>query len=130
MSHRNEQAKQKSSKKTILLVEDDENIGEVLIQVISEETPYIAILATDGFEALKTVNEIKPDLFILDYHLPHMNGLELYDQLHARHELSHVPAIMISARLPKAELHQRHIQGMHKPLDLDEFLQAIDELLT
>ncbi len=39
--------------KTILLVEDDINIGEVLVQAITQETSYLAVLAADGFEALK-----------------------------------------------------------------------------
>ena len=68
--------------KTILLVEDDVNIGEVLVQAITQETPYHAMLVPDGFEALKAVKKTMPDLLILDYHLPRMTGIELYDQLH------------------------------------------------
>ena len=116
--------------KTILLVEDDANIGEVLVQAITQETPYMALLVADGFEALKTVNGIKPNLFILDYQLPRMNGIELYDHLHAIKTLEHTPALMMSARLPHKELEKRQIQGMNKPLDLDEFLQTIEELLA
>lgn len=116
--------------KTILLVEDDANIGEVLVQAIAQETPYMAILVADGFEALSTVQGIKPNLFILDYQLPRMNGIELYDRLHAQEELAQIPAIMMSARLPQQELEKRHIIGMNKPIDLDDFLEAIDDLLV
>lgn len=116
--------------KTVLLVEDDVNIGEVLVQAIMQETPHFAILAADGFEALNTVQNIRPNLFILDYHLPRMNGIELFDHLHAMETLEHVPAIMISARLPEKELARRNMQGMNKPIDLDEFLQRIEELLV
>ena len=116
--------------KTILIVEDDENIGEVLMQAIEQETPYRAVLATDGFAALNAITNIEPDLFILDYHLPHMHGLDLYDRLHTTTGLEAVPAMMISARLPQKELSTRNIVGMNKPLDLDEFLQAIDQLLS
>lgn len=116
--------------KTMLLVEDDINIGEVFVQVISQETPHIAILASDGIEALERVKSIKPNLFILDYQLPRMNGLELYDRLHAIEGLEQVPAIMMSARLPQQELKKRKIAGMNKPIDLDEFLQTIEKLLA
>lgn len=115
--------------KTMLIVEDDEYIGEVLVQAILQETSYLAVLVPDGPAALHTAAEIKPSLFILDYQLPRMNGIELYDRLHAMPELGRVPAMMISARLPQRELEKRDILGMHKPLDLDEFLQAIDSLL-
>lgn len=116
--------------KTILLVEDDSNIGEVFAQAIVQETTYLAILVSDGNEALNTVKNIKPNLFILDYHLPRMNGIELYDTLHAVKGLEQVPAIMMSARLPRQELEKRKIIGLNKPIDLDEFLQTIEQLLT
>lgn len=116
--------------KTILVVEDDVGIGSFLAQAISQETNHQAMLVTDGFQAIKTVMDIKPDLFILDYQLPRMNGIELYDKLHATQGLEKVPAIVISARLPKQELDKRKIVGMNKPLELDEFLQTIDELLA
>jgi len=116
--------------KTILVVEDDMYIGEVLVQAITQETPFIAILVQSGDEALNTVKGIKPNLFILDYQLPRMNGIELYDQLHANTDLEHVPALMISAQLPTKELKKRNIKGMNKPLDLDEFLQTIEQFLA
>jgi DNA-binding response OmpR family regulator len=115
--------------KSILVVEDDVGIGSFLAQAISQETHHQALLVTDGFQALKTVMDIKPSLFILDYQLPRMNGIELYDKLHATEGLDAVPAILISARLPKQEIDKRHIIGMSKPLELDEFLHTIEELL-
>jgi CheY-like chemotaxis protein len=116
--------------KTILVVEDDANIGEVLVQAITQETPYIAVLAANGFEALKTAQGVKPNLFILDYQLPRMDGLELFDRLQTIAGLEDIPAIMISARLPQKELARRNIHGMNKPIDLDDFLQTIDRFLN
>ena len=118
-----------ASIKTILVVEDDVGIGSFLAQAISQETRHQALLVTDGFQALKTVMDIKPSLFILDYQLPRMNGIELYDKLHTIDGLDNVPAILISARLPKKEIDTRHITGLSKPLELDEFLHTIEELL-
>lgn len=117
------------SVKTILLVEDDTNISEVLVQAITQETSFVVSHVNNGFDALKVVKGIKPNLFILDYQLPQMSGIELYDRLHQIPELSYVPAIMMSARLPEKELGSRNILGMSKPLDLDEFLQNIEEFL-
>jgi CheY-like chemotaxis protein len=117
--------------KTILLVEDDVNIGEVLLQVIAQETPYIAVLAPSGSEALQVIHNVKPNLFILDYQLPQMNGIALYDQLHASPELVNVRAIMISAHLPQKDISSRPgIFGLPKPIDLDEFLNTIEKLIT
>lgn len=119
-----------SRPKTILIVEDDLNIGEVLVQAIIQETSHQAMLVQDGFEALKVIENITPHLFILDYHLPRMNGIELYDRLQTLPTLTSVPAIMMSARLPQSDLATRDIRGMNKPLDLDDFLQTIEELLN
>jgi CheY-like chemotaxis protein len=116
--------------KSILVVEDDSDIGLFLIQAITQETTHQAMLVADGFAALKAVKSIKPDLFILDYWLPIMNGIELYDRLHAMKELENIPAIMISAQLPKRELEKRKLNSMNKPLELDEFLRLIEQLLA
>ncbi|MDQ2714025.1 MAG: response regulator [Chloroflexota bacterium] len=115
---------------TILVVEDDESVGMFLVEAISQETSYCALLVSDGLQALRAVENIKPGLFILDYQLPNMNGIELYDRLHAMQGLEATPALMMSARLPAHELERRHITGMRKPLDLDHLLHTIERLLA
>ena len=116
--------------KMILVVEDDAGIGSFLVQAITQETPYLALLVSDGFQALNAVANVKPSLFILDYQLPRMNGIELYDRLHTTKEMEHVPAIIISARLPRKEIEERKIIGMNKPLELDDLLKTIEKLLA
>jgi len=131
MSQGKEQSQKEkdASIKTVLVVEDDTGIGTFLVQAILQETHHHALLVTDGFQAMKTVSNIKPSLFILDYQLPRMNGLELYDHLHATQGLEHIPALIISARLPRQEVEKRKLVSMSKPLELDEFLQTIEKLL-
>ncbi|HXL35712.1 MAG TPA: response regulator [Ktedonobacteraceae bacterium] len=117
--------------KVILIVEDDEDVGEFLVAAIQQETPYHPILVRDGFAAFKTVHDMKPDLFILDYQLPHINGIEVYDQLRARQELVDVPALLMTAGtgMPRHALEKRKIVGLNKPLELSTFLKMIDNLL-
>src|SRR5512142_1592212 len=116
--------------KVILIVEDDEDVGSFLVQAIQQETPYHPIWVSDGFAAFKTVHNMKPDLFILDYQLPHMNGIEVYDQLRARQELADVPALLMTAGtgMPRHSLEKRKIVGLSKPLELSAFLEMIDKL--
>jgi DNA-binding response OmpR family regulator len=116
--------------KTILVVEDDELIGAFLAEAISQETPYHPLLVSDGFEALRVTHDIRPSMFLLDYHLPRMNGIELYDELHAREGLETVPAILVSANLPLSELTKRGIPGIKKPFDLDQLLQEIEKIIV
>src|SRR5438445_13324205 len=111
MPHSKEQAHEEEDTKAkmVLVVEDDIGIGNFLVQAISQETSHHALLVADGFQALKAVASIKPSLFILDYQLPRMNGIELYDKLHTTKGLEEIPAIVISARLPKHEIEKRRI---------------------
>jgi CheY-like chemotaxis protein len=114
---------------TVMIVEDDVHIGAFLVEAISGETPYHALLVTNGAEALETLQHLRPNLLILDYHLPGIDGLEVYDRVHSMPEMQQVPAIMMSARLPQRELEKREIVGINKPFDLDDFLQTVKDLL-
>jgi DNA-binding response OmpR family regulator len=117
---------------TILLVEDDPYISSFLVEAIAHETPYRAIVASDSNAALKVVRHFTPCLFILDYGLPGMNGIELYDHLHINHELATIPAILITAdrNVPQQKIQQRHLSAFMKPLELDAFLSTIETLLA
>src|SRR6478672_5481406 len=94
----------KTSIKTILLVEDDSVIAELLIQMITQETHYQVVSVPDGLEALDLVRKIKPQLLILDYRLPTIHGIELHDRLHNTEGLEHVPTIMLSVNAPLQEI--------------------------
>src|SRR5215470_15174226 len=115
--------------KTILLVEDDTVIAELLIQMITQETNYHVFAVPDGPEALDLVRNIKPQLFILDYWLPTIHGIDLYDRLHNTKGLEQVPTIMLSVNAPLREIKQRQIIYMRKPFDMYKLLEEIDKLL-
>jgi len=121
-----------ATSKTILLVEDDPSISSLLEEAIEQETPYRAIVATDSHAALKLVQHFTPCLFILDYGLPDMNGIELYDRLHLNHALAPIPAILITAsrQLPQQQLQQRQLIAFRKPFELDALLATIETLLN
>jgi CheY-like chemotaxis protein len=118
--------------KTVLLVEDDVSNSMFFEQAIAQETPYLARLAITGAEALVVVKEIKPDLFILDYRLHDMNGVELYDLLHEMKGLEDIPAIIMSASLDQHayEIEQRHLIGIGKPIELDIFIAMIERVVA
>ena len=116
--------------KTVLVGEDDTAIGEFLVAIFKTETSYQALLATDGFQALEMVKNLVPDLFILDYRLPSMNGLELYDHFQMTEELKAIPALLLSAHAPLREMKKRNISFVKKPFELEELLETIEKLLA
>jgi CheY-like chemotaxis protein len=113
----------------ILVVEDDENIGEIIVQTVQSETPCQAICVPNGSQALELVQGVKPRLFLIDYRLPGMNGLELYDHLHSKKELQTIPAVLMSANAPAQELRKRDLYYLKKPFELEELLQVIDRFV-
>jgi len=116
--------------KTILLVEDDTTIAELLVQMITQETHHQVFAVPDGPQALDLVKNVKPQLLILDYLLPTIHGIELYDRLHDTDGLERVPTIMLSVHAPLREINQRQIMYMRKPFDMDKLLDTIDNLLV
>ena len=120
--------------KSILIVEDDANVGSYLIEAIRQESPYHSLLVVNSERALEVVKHIKPDLFLLDYHLSSMNGIELYDRLHATEGLEAIPAIIMSASLPQElldkEIKQRHLTALPSPHELHALLATLQELLA
>ena len=117
-------------KPTILVIEDDDSIGAFLVEALAQETQYKALLVTDGFQALQIVDKVQPCLFITDYRLPLMNGLELYDLLKAKQTLKDTPAILMSAQLPEQEVQKRNMVGLNKPFELDDLLDTVERLLA
>ena len=117
--------------KVILLVENNIEHAQTISDFISMETPHRVLMA-DSQGALKFVQLCKPDLLLLDYLLDGITGIILYDHLHANHELEDVPAVIISAALDqcKEDLQSRSLHGLKKPIDTDELLSLIGELLA
>jgi CheY-like chemotaxis protein len=118
--------------KMIFIVEDDEAVGALLVQAIEQETSYQAVLTSDGFQALKMLRTVKPDVLLLDYGLPDMNGLELYDTIHAVNVLERIPALIISAEAARIqkEVKARHLPQLKKPFELTHLFEAIERLFS
>lgn len=123
-------AKHISRSSIILIVEDDAAIGAFLQQLIEEEMPYTSIVVSDGPSALEKARQIHPCLFLLDYRLPGMNGVELYDHLQNMAESKGVPAIMMSATLPTEELRKRGIYPLRKPMEIGNVIRMITHALA
>lgn len=118
-------------KRIVVVVEDDKPIGELLAGVINEEEGYRAIHVTRPSEALRAMEQIKPDLLVLDVGLPGMSGLELYDRLHEDERLRSVPVMFETAvsREHESEFRKRGIRKvLQKPFDLNELIATVKEL--
>jgi CheY-like chemotaxis protein len=118
--------------KLILLVVHDELIGAFLARTIKREMTHHVLFATHEHQALKVAQEVKPDLFLLDYTFAWGDGFALYDQLHATGGLEEVPALLcnISARFPRQHLKKLYLSDGGRSAELENFLHTIQEVLA
>jgi len=115
----------------VIVVEDDRPIGELLAGVINDDEGYYAIHVMRPTEALRAMEQVKPDLLVLDVGLPGMSGLELWDRLHRDERLRSVPVMFETAVSieNKAEFKKRGIRNvLQKPFDLNELMANVREL--
>ncbi len=83
--------------KTILIVEDDKDILELIVWHLNTEG-YRVFAAGDGIKGYELAGREKPDLIILDLMLPSMDGLEICKRLKRSEAFEHVPVIMLTAK--------------------------------
>src|SRR5581483_4781638 len=69
-----------------ILIVDDEPFNLDLLEQELADYPYVIERAADGVEALEKTASFKPDVILLDYMMPRMNGLEVVRQLRASQE--------------------------------------------
>ena len=84
------------SQKTLLLVDDD----AVMIRTLREglSTSYKVLPANSGVNALKILERAKPDLILLDYEMPGMNGPEVLAILRSKDETAKIPVMFLTAK--------------------------------
>lgn len=109
---------------TILLIEDDEAIRNVIYEALVN---YKVIATEDTRDILALIAEHKPDLVLMDYILPNINGGELCHLIKTNPETAGLPVIIISG-YPRV-LYSLGSYGcdsiLEKPFDLSELLETI-----
>jgi DNA-binding response OmpR family regulator len=115
---------------TVLVVEDDPTVAELVRAVINDVPGWGAIVAYDGRAALGLLEHVPVDVLVLDVMLPGMSGIELLAELRRRPEWYDPPVIMMSANvsaqaIEKALGRDAFLQFLPKPFDIDDLLGAI-----
>lgn len=90
------------AKETILVVEDDKDITE-MIEYNLEKEGYVIVSAATGEESIDVAKKLSPDLVILDLMLPGMDGFETCRKLKADERTARIPIIMLTARSREAD---------------------------
>jgi DNA-binding NtrC family response regulator len=115
---------------TILIVDDEPNV-RLVFRTALESTGYRIVEATDGEEALSTLETSSPDLVILDLQMPRLNGMATLRQI--REMEIEIPVVIVTAhgRVPDAVEAMRlgAIDFLSKPLTPDELRKVVSEVI-
>ena len=119
--------------KKILVVDDEKHIVR-LVQVNLERNGYRVVTAYDGREALKKIEEEKPDLVVLDVIMPQMDGFEVLKELRTKEETRDLPVIMLTAKAQDNDVFRGWRAGVDcyltKPFVPQELLIFIKRILA
>ena len=115
-------------------IEDNETNIEVMRGILGLR-PQVALTASVlGLDGLQAVRRDRPDLILLDMHLPDVDGLELLHQLQRDSSLAAIPVVVVSADATPGRQAQVLAAGarhyLTKPVALAPFLAVLDELLA
>ena len=121
-------------KKTILLIDDDQLQRDTVLTYLLAENDLELHLAGDGKTGLMLTDKIKPDLILLDWMMPEMDGLEVLRTLKSNKNTTHIPVIMITAKNTAHEVEKVSKLGaagyLAKPIDIDLLRSRIRSSLT
>ena len=117
----------------ILIVEDnDKNLK--LVRDVLQVKGFSTIEAGSAEDGIKLAVERKPDLILMDIHLPGMNGIEALKVLRADAATAAIPVIAVTASVMPQDRNQITEAGFNayvaKPINLKEFLDAVRDMLA
>jgi CheY-like chemotaxis protein len=116
----------KTHMKTIVVVDDEYGLADVLASTFFD-IGYIVHTAADGVQGLEIMAEHPPDLVILDFTMPLLDGPGVLTAMKGDPTLSAVPVVLISA-MPESVVSMRcsgYVTFLRKPFDFDAILGAV-----
>ena len=116
----------------ICYVEDDEDIQRIVRMSLERVGKMTVAVVSDPTQALQAFAEFRPDLVMLDWMMPVLDGPALFKQMKLRPETSALPVVFITARASQRDLDELKSLGAagtiskpFSPRDLPEQLRAI-----
>ncbi|GAC1333720.1 MAG: hypothetical protein NVS2B16_31430 [Chloroflexota bacterium] len=115
--------------KDVLIAEDDSDILSLVLAVLTDEG--YSVRSTMGANTLRAVRERKPDVVLLDYQMPGMNGVQIAQRIREDPETSDIPIVAMTAAgraaLVCTEMDANGCLG--KPFDIDELVSVVQRLV-
>jgi CheY-like chemotaxis protein len=98
--------------KSILLIDDEETIQEVVQVGIEIESDWQVAIASSGLEGINLAQSQQPDAILLDVMMPEMDGIDTLSHLKSNHKTSAIPVIFLTAKAQAEEKNQFQSLGV------------------
>jgi excisionase family DNA binding protein len=122
-----------SGKKKVLIVDDDAEIIELIVDVLVRDGRFETETASSGYEAGISTQQFRPDLILLDYMLPDINGNVVCQTIRKNPEFESIKIIIVSGVVKRDEIDQLLKSGaedfIKKPFDIAELTDRITTVL-
>jgi len=122
--------------KKLLIVDDEAHIRMLIEQTLEdlEDEGVELLFADNGADALKIIQEERPDLVFLDVMMPKMNGMEVCQKVKKELKITDTYIILLTAKGQEVDRQKGLDMGankyMTKPFDPDEMLSIAEEILN
>jgi CheY-like chemotaxis protein len=121
--------------RSVVVVEDDEGIRDVLARALGTELGAYTVVAPDGGEAVKWIGRLEPHVVLLDLGLPTLDGFEVARRVKADPKTKDTCIIAITALTPINEVRDRAIKAgcddfVAKPFQIDQLLDLVHRRLV
>lgn len=122
-----------SSKRRILVVDDDTQIVDLFVDVLSRDERFEVRTAGTGYDAGLLTESFRPHLILLDYMLPDINGNLVCERIKANPDLKDTKIIIVSGVVNQEEIDALTRSGsdgfVKKPFNIEKLIAHIAELL-
>jgi excisionase family DNA binding protein len=122
-----------NGKRRILVVDDDPEIVELFVDVLERDGRFDVKTASSGYDAGVITHEFAPDLVILDYMLPDVNGNIVCQTIRQNPNFEHIKIIIVSGVVNQEEINDLLKAGadefVKKPFNIEKLIQRVGELL-
>jgi excisionase family DNA binding protein len=122
-----------SGKRKVLIVDDDAEIVELLTDVLNKDGRFELKTASSGYEAGMATERFQPELILLDYMLPDVNGNIVCQTIKRNPQFENIKIIIISGVVKQDEIAQLLKSGaedfIRKPFDINELTRKITAVL-
>ena len=123
-----------SGRSKVLVVDDDPEIVELMKDVLQRDGRFEVHTAGSGYDAGVLTQEVRPDIVILDYMLPDVNGNVVCKTIRQNPTFEHTKIIIVSGVIDRDEIDQLLQSGadafLKKPFSIDDLVNKMTELLA